>query len=173
MRPYAMIDLKPVTRADAAIIFAAWGRYPENFDRLTARVFGSVADADRYLADLFSSPANVAFHIVHHDGTVVGIVKVIVTGHRAQIGYVVHAPFSGRGIATEAVGRVVSILEAMPAIGRIWATCALDNPASARVLEKCGFECEAILKTWVIYPACGNQAADNYSYVKLRPGMPR
>jgi RimJ/RimL family protein N-acetyltransferase len=46
----------------------------------------------------------------------------------------------------------------------------LDNLASARVLEKAGFVREAILKNWVIYPAQGGHAFDNYSYVLLPRG---
>jgi RimJ/RimL family protein N-acetyltransferase len=101
-------------------------------------------------------------------GDVVGIVKAAVLGHRAQVGYVVSKPFWGRGFATSAVQQLVAILEASPTISRIWATCALDNAASARVLEKSGFHREAILKKWVTYPAKGGVAFDNYSYVRLR-----
>jgi RimJ/RimL family protein N-acetyltransferase len=43
----------------------------------------------------------------------------------------------------------------------------LDNPASARVLEKCGFEREGILRNWAVYPALGDRATDNYSYVRI------
>jgi RimJ/RimL family protein N-acetyltransferase len=100
----------------------------------------------------------------------VGIVKAAVFGHRAQVGYVVSKPFWGRGFATSAVRQLVASLEASPSITRIWATCALDNAASARVLEKAGFQREAILKKWVTYPAQGGVAFDNYSYVRL-PGV--
>ncbi len=163
-----MIDLTPVSTADAQLIFESWGRYPQNFARLTARVFADVADAERYLLNLFASRASMALHIIEPGGTVVGLVKAIVTEHRAQVGYVVHQPFCGRGFATRAVETLVTRLEATPGISRIWATCALDNPASTRVLEKCGFELEGILKNWVIYPALGDRATDNYSYVKVR-----
>jgi RimJ/RimL family protein N-acetyltransferase len=162
-----MIELKPVCVSDAELIFESWGRYPQNFARLTARVFMDVRDAERYLSSLFSAPASMAFHIVAPEGAVVGIVKAIVTEHRAQVGYVVHEPFRGRGFATRAVEAIVPRLEAEPSISRIWATCALDNPASTRVLEKCGFELEGILKNWVVYPALGDRATDNYSYVKV------
>jgi ribosomal-protein-alanine N-acetyltransferase len=135
---------------------------------LTARVFVDVAAAERYLRDLLSAPASMVFHIVEPGGTVVGIVKAIVTGHRAQVGYVVHEPFRGRGFATRAVQSLVEQLEITPGMSRIWATCALDNPASTRVLQKCGFECEGVLRNWVIYPALGDRAVDNYSYVKVR-----
>jgi ribosomal-protein-alanine N-acetyltransferase len=163
-----MISLKPVELADAALIFEAWGRHAENFEFLTARVFADVADARRYIGSLFQTLESMAFHIVTSGG-VVGIVKASVVGHRAQVGYVVHQAFSGRGLATAAVRELVARLEALPGIARIWATCALDNVASARVLEKCGFEREGVLKNWVIYPAQGGRAFDNYSYVRV-PG---
>jgi len=162
-----MIDLKPVCTSDAELIFESWGRYPQNFARLTARVFQNVSDAERYLSNLFYAPASIAFHIVEPGGVVVGIVKAIITEHRAQVGYVVHEPFRGRGFATLAVEAVVERLEASPGISRIWATCALDNPASTRVLEKCGFQREGVLKNWVVYPALGDRATDNYSYVRV------
>jgi [ribosomal protein S5]-alanine N-acetyltransferase len=162
-----VVELKPVEHADASTIFEAWGRHAENFSYLTARVFADVADAQRYIAKLFPTPESKAFHIVDPTRRVVGIVKATVTEHRAQIGYVVHKPFWGHGVATAAVGEIVRLVEAMPAISRVWATCALENPASARVLEKCGFKQEAILKNWVTYPAQGDRPFDNYSYVKI------
>jgi [ribosomal protein S5]-alanine N-acetyltransferase len=162
-----MIGLRQVCPSDAELIFESWGRHPQNFARLTARVFMDVGDAERYLSSLFSAPASIAFHIVEPGGAVVGIVKAIIAEHRAQVGYVVHEPFWGRGFATQAVEVLVERLEADPRISRIWATCALDNPASIRVLEKCGFQREGILRNWVVYPALGNRATDNYSYVKV------
>jgi len=161
-----VISLRPVEDADASLIFDAWGQHAANFEYLTARVFVSIADARAYIRALFPTPASLAFHIVTSSG-VVGIVKASVLGHRAQIGYVVHEAFAGRGLATAAVRQLVARLEANPSISRIWATCALDNMASARVLEKCGFEREAVLKNWVTYPAQGDRAFDNYSYVKV------
>lgn len=162
-----MIELKPICAADAELVFLSWGRYPQNFARLTARVFADVGDAERYLSSLLSAQSNLAFHVVDSDGTVVGLVKAIIVGHRAQVGYVIHEPFRGRGVATRAVTTLVEKLEADPGISRIWATCALDNPASVRVLEKCGFEREGILKNWVVYPALDDRASDNYSYVRI------
>ncbi|MEO8183638.1 MAG: hypothetical protein ABI895_32810 [Deltaproteobacteria bacterium] len=35
------------------------------------------------------------------------------------------------------------------------------------MLEKCGFQREGILRNWVIYPALGSHAVDNYCYVKI------
>jgi [ribosomal protein S5]-alanine N-acetyltransferase len=163
---WVVIELRPVTLADARLILDAWGRYPENFTHLTARVFADLKDAERYLMGLFPTPESKAFHVVH-ERTVVGIVKAAVLEHRAQVGYVVNKSHWGKGIATTAVRQLSATLETSPAIKRIWATCALDNPASARVLEKCGFQREAVLRNWAIYPALGGAAFDNYSYVRL------
>jgi [ribosomal protein S5]-alanine N-acetyltransferase len=163
----SLVGLRPVVLADAALIFESWGDRPENFTYLTARAFADVGDAQRYIADLFPTPQSMAFHIVAPTERVVGIVKASVVGHRAQVGYVVDRSAWGRGFATSAVRQLVASLEATPAVARIWATCALDNPASARVLEKTGFVREAILKNWVTYPAQGGGAFDNYSYVRL------
>lgn len=165
----ALVELKPVGLADAPLIFDCWGREPENFAHLTARVFTSLGDAQAYIAGLFQTPESSAFHVLGPGGDVVGIVKAAVLGHRAQVGYVINKPFWGRGFATRALQKLVVSLETSPSISRIWATCALNNPASARVLEKSGFHREAILKKWVTYPAQGGGAFDNYSYVRL-PG---
>lgn len=164
-----LVELKPVVMADAPMILERWGWRPENFTYLTAGVFADVSDARTYIAGLFSTQESLAFHIVEPHEGVVGLVKASVTGHRAQVGYVVDKQFWGRGLATAALRQLVGALEAIPTLSRIWATCALDNPASARVLEKSGFVREAILKKWVTYPAQGGGALDNYSYVRL-PG---
>jgi|KBSSwiStaDraftv2_1062776.scaffolds.fasta_scaffold712059_1 RimJ/RimL family protein N-acetyltransferase len=163
-----MVELRPVKLSDAATVYDAWGRYSENFERLTARTFRCVEDAGEYLRALFLTPQSLAFHIAWNS-RIVGLVKAAVVGHRAQVGYVVHKPYWGRGVATDAVQRLTAKLEESGEISRIWATCALDNPGSVRVLEKCGFQREGVLRNWVIYPALGSRAADNYSYVRL-PG---
>lgn len=162
-----MITLKPVSLDDAEVIFRSWGQHPQNFANLTVAVFRSLDDARRYLRDVLATPENKAFHIVDAEHGVIGIVKVAIEGHRARIGYVVHEPHSRRGIATEAVRQVVAIIEAMPNISRIWASCALWNVASARVLEKAGFEREGVLRNWVTYPARGGKAVDNYVYARI------
>jgi RimJ/RimL family protein N-acetyltransferase len=164
-----LVELRPVEPADAPLILASWGRRPENFTYLTATVFGGVSDAQSYINGLFPTRESLAFHIVEPGDGVVGIVKASVVGHRAQVGYVVDRNFWGRGFATAALRRLVVMLEATSVIARIWATCALGNLASVRVLEKSGFTREAVLKKWVTYPAQGGRAFDNYSYVRL-PG---
>lgn len=163
-----MMELRRLERGDAGLIRDAWGRHPDNFTYLTASVFQSVADAQCYIDKLLANPAALVFHIVEaQTGRIVGLVKANIEGHRAQVGYVVHQSHWGKGYATAAVRCLNAMLESDPAIARIWATCALENAGSIRVLEKCGYVRECTLKNWVVYPALGGRVFDNYSYIKI------
>lgn len=66
--------------------------------------------------------------------------------HRAEIGYWLARPFWGRGIMSLAVAAVCR--QAFESLGllKITAHVFAFNVASARVLEKCGFEQEGYLK---------------------------
>ena len=56
-----------------------------------------------------------------------------------EIGYGTLDEFQGRGVATEAVEGLIVWAFSQPEIRRVTAEAAADNPASVRVLEKCGF----------------------------------
>ena len=56
-----------------------------------------------------------------------------------ELGYWIARPFWGRGYATEAAGALIAIGRALR-LETLEGSHFLDNPASARVLEKLGFE---------------------------------
>ncbi len=62
----------------------------------------------------------------------------------AEIGYWLAESFWGRGIATDAVRSIVPVAFAAFDIVRLEAGIFSNNPASMRVLEKCGFSREAV-----------------------------
>jgi ribosomal-protein-alanine N-acetyltransferase len=66
--------------------------------------------------------------------------------HRAEIGYWLAKPFWGRGIMTAVVGAVCRHAVDGLRLGKITAHVFSFNDASARVLEKCGFEQEGFLR---------------------------
>lgn len=92
-----------------------------------------------------------------------------VEGHLDEIGYWLGAPFRGQGIMTEVV-RVYTdwLFETRPALARIEAKVHVDNPASARVLEKAGFEREGIARKHSIK---NGELLDVILYAKIRPGL--
>jgi RimJ/RimL family protein N-acetyltransferase len=47
-----------------------------------------------------------------------------------------------------------------PEIFRAWAFCDVDNPASARVMEKAGMTREGILRRWHVAPNLGPEPRD-------------
>ncbi len=56
-----------------------------------------------------------------------------------ELGYWLGFPFWHRGYATEAAGAVVDHTFRTAPVASMSARCRADNPASRRVLEKCGF----------------------------------
>ncbi len=83
----------------------------------------------------------------------------------AEIGYWLGAPFHGRGIATKAVGGATKYAFEVMKLERLQAGVFEWNLASARVLEKNGFQREAVLKKSVFKDG---QLIDSFLYAKLR-----
>ncbi|MEQ8790590.1 MAG: GNAT family protein [Pirellulaceae bacterium] len=67
-------------------------------------------------------------------------------GHRAEIGYWLGRAWWGRGVMTAVVGAACQHALARWRLVRISAHVFESNTASARVLEKCGFEMEGLLR---------------------------
>lgn len=68
----------------------------------------------------------------------------------AEIGYWLGEPFWGKGIATEAVRALVKYAFANFDFVRLHAVVKEWNPASMRVLEKCGFQLEGRLRKSIV-----------------------
>ncbi len=102
------------------------------------------------------------------DGPPIGAISCRPDGHRAEIGYVLNRRYWGRGYATEAARRVMEWLFTDGAIWRVWATCDVDNLASARVLEKIGMTREGKLRCLVMRPNIGPQPGDSFIYARVR-----
>ena len=66
--------------------------------------------------------------------------------HRGEVGYWLAKPLWGRGIMTAVVQRVCQHAFEEFGLVKITAQVFLHNPASARVLEKCGFVQEGLLR---------------------------
>jgi ribosomal-protein-alanine N-acetyltransferase len=81
-------------------------------------------------------------------GEVVGSVALGIDSRahrRAELGYILRRDRWGRGYAGEAASLVVGFAFDQLAMNRVWAVCDPENPASTRVLEKCGMTCEGRL----------------------------
>jgi RimJ/RimL family protein N-acetyltransferase len=61
-----------------------------------------------------------------------------------ELGYWIARPFWGRGFATEVAGSLIEIARAL-GLQQLEASHFIDNPASARVLDKLGFESTGLI----------------------------
>ncbi|MFN4260694.1 MAG: GNAT family N-acetyltransferase [Gemmataceae bacterium] len=66
--------------------------------------------------------------------------------HRAQLGYWLAKPYWSQGIMTAVVGKACDLALNEWQLVKISAHVFADNPASCRVLEKCGFVQEGYLR---------------------------
>ncbi len=89
-------------------------------------------------------------------------------GHSADFGYVLDQRYWRQGLATEAAQAVVRWLFTLDTIYRVWATCDVNNLASARVLEKAGLSREGVLRCWAIRPNISNEPRDTFVYAQVR-----
>lgn len=110
----------------------------------------SPADADRFLsliAECEHRAGQEHWAIRRADEVIGGVgLEGESGGHRAEIGYWLATPFWGQGIMTDVVRRVCRHAFDDLGLVKITAHVFLHNPASARVLEKCGFTQEGLLR---------------------------
>ena len=66
-------------------------------------------------------------------------------------GYVLAKDAWGRGYATEALSAMVGVAK-NSGLRRLYALCHHEHRASARVLEKCDFAREGVLRAYVEFP---------------------
>ena len=75
------------------------------------------------------------------DGRNIGYVQLVPIGEgRWEIGYHIAAKYTGRGYATEAVRAFLPVIVRKTGIREVTGICLKANAASARVMEKCGFQ---------------------------------
>jgi RimJ/RimL family protein N-acetyltransferase len=97
------------------------------------------ADAERFLAEANRHGSGATFAIVL-DGAMIGACGIDVRPDGAELGYWIGVPFWNRGYATEAVRAVIDCGFGELGHEALQAGARVSNPASRRVLEKCGFQ---------------------------------
>jgi [ribosomal protein S5]-alanine N-acetyltransferase len=76
---------------------------------------------------------------------VIGIIPIL-EHYRAEVGYWIGQTYWGRGYTTEALKRVIQFGFETLDLNRIDASYRVDNPASARVMEKAGMTYEGTFR---------------------------
>jgi RimJ/RimL family protein N-acetyltransferase len=168
----ARLVLRRGKPSDAPAVYA-YGCDPDVTRYMDWRGHASVADAATFLEDAdrrWDSGEEYAWAIsATPDDRRIGSVGCRVRGHAVDVGYVLSRQYWGRGYATEAARAILERARTLEGVHRVWATCDVENTASARVLEKIGMSREGILRRWAIRPNLppqGPRDAFVYSWVR-------
>ena len=70
----------------------------------------------------------------------IGYVQLVKIQEVWEVGYHIAKKYTGKGYATEAVKAFLPYIAEKMNLEKIWGICLKDNVASAKVMEKCGFE---------------------------------
>jgi ribosomal-protein-alanine N-acetyltransferase len=164
--------MRPIARGDGLAIFAGYAQDLEVVRYLSWRPHRRLAETESYIDRCLMAPATRARTyalIGRAEGRLVGAFELRrPEPHRLDCGYVLARPLWGRGLMTEALAETARWAMSRDDVWRIGAVCDVDNPASARVMEKSGLACEGILRRWLVHPNLGAAPRDCFSYALIR-----
>jgi RimJ/RimL family protein N-acetyltransferase len=124
--------------AKAIAVLANDRRIAENTARIPHPY--KLADAESFIAGANKADGETVFLIVRN-GTIMGACGVAVADPNApELGYWLGVPHWGQGFATEALHAVIDFAFSEFEHTALHAGARVTNPASRRVLEKCGFQ---------------------------------
>ncbi|HTM08347.1 MAG TPA: GNAT family N-acetyltransferase [Verrucomicrobiae bacterium] len=173
MLPPQVIDterlrLRSAFESDAEAIFAAYGQDHDVTMYLAWRPSGKLEDTREHLrltAKARDEGKALQWVILRKDDeALLGMIGGRIDGHKVELGYVLAKAYWNKGYMTEAVRAVIDWALREPDIFRVWAVCDIENPASARVMEKVGMKREGVLRRWSIHPTRSADPRDCYSY---------
>jgi RimJ/RimL family protein N-acetyltransferase len=125
--------------AKAVAVIANDRRIAENTARIPHPY--KVSDAEGFIAGANCGAGESVFLIALRDGTIIGACGVTAPDNQPpELGYWLGVPYWGKGFATEALHAVIDYAFGAFDHSALHAGARVTNPASRRVLEKCGFQ---------------------------------
>ena len=144
--------LRPFRSEDAPVMFRNWAGDREVPKYLTWNVHRSVADTEN-VVNMWVAQYNdiktynwiiVLKELGEPIGSI-GVCRIYDNIDGAEIGYCIGKPWWGKGIMTEAFSAIIPYLFEV-GFNRIEAAHAVKNPASGRVMQKCGLKYEGTFR---------------------------
>ena len=160
--------LRPPRLDDAQAMFDGYSQDPEVTKYLIWRPHRSIEDTHGFLKMAFlEMESGKACHYVFErksDRQVMGTFNLQLKGSEACFGFAIGKPYWGQGYVTEALKAVLEWTMAREGIRRVYATCDVDNLASARVMEKAGMKLEGRLAKHALHPNISDERRDSFCY---------
>jgi RimJ/RimL family protein N-acetyltransferase len=99
------------------------------------------AEAEAFISGQVATRGECQYAVTLADnGAFIGAAGLMPSRGSLEMGYWIGEPFWGMGFATEAAHALVDLAFRASEIELLHASCRLINPASRRVLQKCGFQ---------------------------------
>ena len=157
---------------DAQALFQKYARDPEVTKYLIWRPHETILVTREFIHRcILCWQAGTAFPWVvvrRDDRELVGMLELRIDKFQADLGYVIAREYWGNGFATEITRSVIEWAMSQKNIFRVWATCDIENSASARVLEKAGMQREGVLRRYIIHPNISPEPRDSYCYAIVK-----
>ena len=99
----------------------------------------AIEDAEQFIAAVNKREGEACFAVTL-DGAPIGVCSVDLREDGPELGYWLGVPYWGRGFATEAVRALIDHAFGDLEHETLISGARVNNPASRRVLEKCGFQ---------------------------------
>lgn len=170
----ARMQLRRPTLADAQDIYFRYAADPEVTRYLAWPRHTGLDDTRAFLS--FSDAEWRAWgcgpYLIHVSDRLIGSTGLSFESPlEASTGYLFARDAWGLGYATEALAAMVDLARALD-ITRLYAICHVDHAASRRVMVKCGFAAEGVLRRHTTFPNIGPDRSDVYCYA-TNPAMHR
>ncbi len=107
---------------------------------------------DNYNADIYADRQLRLMITLGGEATPVGAIDLFdfdPVNSRAAIGIFVDLPYRRRGVALEAVSRLVNHCRRRLSMHSLWCVVASDNKPSLALFKKAGFEVAGTLRSWL------------------------
>ena len=98
------------------------------------------SDAEGFITGANKADGEAVFLITLRDDTVIGACGIVPQEQTPELGYWLGVPYWGQGYATEALHATIDYAFTDLGHDALQAGARVTNPASRRVLEKCGFQ---------------------------------
>lgn len=164
----------PASVADAEALFAEYAGDGEVARYMTWRPHQRVDETVAFLRGCETAwtegTAFVWVLRVKPSTAAVGVIEARVDPPAVNLGYALARRWWRQGLMSEAVGHVIAWAFEQREIHRVWATCDVENVASARLLERVGMQREGVLRRWIVHPNLGDEPRDCLCYAIVKAG---
>ena len=168
----ARLLARPAAVEDAQVVFEEYASDPQVAKYMTWRPHRDAGETIAFLRRcerVWSDGSAYPWSLWNkQEGAFVGMVEIRVTATSVDLGYALARRWWRQGLMSEAVNAIVHWALAQPAIHRVWATCDVENVASARLLERVGMEREGVLRRWILHPNVSDTPRDAFCYSRVK-----